>query len=202
MNKEFLKSKDDSQVKLRNVKSFEDFKYWFKNVYLLHYKVPTIIVLAAMVFVGWSVWSAVTTVHPDYIVLMGTKYGFLSDRVDALKAELEAVLPDRNDDGKVFVAIDSMYFGDPVNGMDYRMAFMAHLADPDVILVISDDDEPFYQEDDPDVFLETKSLKNSKKMANIGILPEANLVAYIINRPKADPSMTEGAIAIMNYIAK
>lgn len=86
--------------------------FWFYN------KVKVWVGVLAAIMVGYTIWSMVSQIEPDYTVGMITKLQYSTDVIEALERQLSRYGEDRNGDGRVVVQIAEYVMEDADNVID------------------------------------------------------------------------------------
>lgn len=114
-----------------------------------YHKLHVLIAVAVAVVAGYSIWSAVRTVQPDYTVGLITQQMYPQQVTDALEKGMEKYGKDLNHDGKVVIQItqyaipsgstSSAQATDAQAEMAYRTKLMADVSTGTSMIFLTDD---------------------------------------------------------------
>lgn len=129
----------DEIKEIKEKKKKLSFGEWLENVW---YRSKWLILFCVFLCVafGYIVYHSVTTVQPDYTVLVVTDNYSLYYRTEELKSFMQTYCDDINGDGEVNVLIYNILsdMSDPTMSTSYQAQIMAQLQTGDNMLIISD----------------------------------------------------------------
>lgn len=190
---------------------FDQFKYWFTNVYWFHYKLHTFAVLIGITLIVSIVLSIINKTELDVAVIVVTNSPLDSVCGGTVTTELEELVKQKTGKDKVSVELSLVSFDDSMAEVSVanRMLFPTHFTRDDTLLFILEDTVIEESLQDQDLFqnlsqygfgdVELLDVSDVAQLKGLCYNLDVTLYAGLVDKEVKSESITELSVAVLEY---